>query len=249
MKFKIITLLFIIANSVLAQPGPASFVNPFVGTGGHGHTYPGATVPFGMVQLSPDTRIDASWDACGGYHYDDLSGTGVNDYGDILLFPLNSKFDPVKKISSRFSHTQEKASVGYYSVYLQDPKVDVELTATERTGFHSYSYRSSEDSAGIFIDLRHRDKVIDAQLYQIDATHLAGFRRSSAWANDQLIYFYMEFSEPIVSEIIKYDSLVTAIDEKKPSAYSGNVYGSFRFKLNSDKKLLVKVALSSVSVE
>lgn len=259
MKFKFIASLIILANSVFAQPGPASFVNPFVGTGGHGHTYPGATVPFGMVQLSPDTRIDASWDACGGYHYDDsliygfshthLSGTGVNDYGDILLFPLNTAFDPSKKISSRFSHSQEKASVGYYSVYLQEPKVDVELTVTERTGFHSYTYRNANDSAGIFIDLRHRDKVIDAQLYQIDATHLAGFRRSSAWATDQLIYFYMEFSEPITPEVIKYDSMVTAIDEKKITAYSGNVFGSFRFRLNGDKQLLVKVALSSVSVD
>ncbi|MFZ7115379.1 MAG: GH92 family glycosyl hydrolase [Bacteroidota bacterium] len=259
MKFNIIISLIVLANSVVAQPGPASLVNPFVGTGGHGHTYPGATVPFGMVQLSPDTRIDASWDACGGYHYDDsliygfshthLSGTGVNDYGDILLFPLSSEFDPAKKISSRFLHSQEKASVGYYSVYLQDPKVDVELTVTERTGFHSYSFRNAADSAGIFIDLRHRDKVIDAQLYQIDETHLAGFRRSSAWANDQLIYFYMEFSEAITPELIKFDSMATAIDDKKLSAYSGNVYGSFRFRLNQDKNLLVKVALSSVSVD
>ncbi len=259
MKYRFLFLLLINTYFVSAQPGPASYVNPFIGTGGHGHTYPGATVPFGLVQLSPDTRIDGSWDGCGGYHYDDslifgfshthLSGTGVSDYGDILLYPLNENFNPTKKYASHFSHTKEKASVGYYSVYLEEPKVDVELTATERTGLHSYTYKTAGDSAGILIDLRHRDRLIEAQLYQIDATHLAGFRRSSAWANDQLIYFYIEFSEKIAPEIIKCDSMTTAQDEKKLQAYAGNVYGSFRFKFTKGNQLMVKVALSSVSVD
>lgn len=259
MRITVLFLLVLISSGIVAQPGPASYVNPFVGTGGHGHTYPGATLPFGLVQLSPDTRIGSDWDGCGGYHYDDsliygfshthLSGTGVSDYGDILLYPLSEKFDPNRKYASRFSHSKEKASVGYYSVYLQDPKVDVELTATERTGFHSYTYKISGDSAGIMIDLRHRDRLIDAQLYQIDETHLAGFRRSSAWAKDQLVYFYMEFSEKITPELIKSDSIVIAQGEKKLQAYSGNVYGSFRFKFSGTSQLMVKVALSSVSVE
>ncbi len=259
MKNKLLLAILINASFVCAQPGPASYVNPFIGTGGHGHTYPGATVPFGLVQLSPDTRTDASWDGCGGYHYDDsliygfshthLSGTGVSDYGDILIYPLNEKFNPEKKYSSRFSHVQEKAIPGYYSVYLQEPKVDVELSATERTGLHVYTYRNAGDSAGIMIDLRHRDKLIDAQLYQIDETHLAGFRRSSAWAKDQLIYFYIEFSEKIKPELVKFDSTVIAQGERKIQAYSGNVYGSFRFKVSVDKKIMLKVALSSVSVD
>lgn len=259
MKSRFFLLLLLTVSYTFAQPGPASYVNPFIGTGGHGHTYPGATLPFGLVQLSPDTRTDASWDGSGGYHYDDsliygfshthLSGTGVSDYGDILLYPLNENFNPKKKYASRFSHAQEKASVGYYSVYLEEPKTDVELTATERTGFHTYTYKTAGDSAGILIDLRHRDRLIDAQLYQVDATHLAGFRRSSAWANDQLIYFYMEFSERISPEIVKFDSMVIAQDEKKLQAYSGNVYGSFRFKFTKGNQLMVKVALSSVNVD
>ena len=212
----IISFLWSIVS--FAQPGPANSVDPFIGTGGHGHTFPGATVPFGMVQLSPDTRNDASWDGCGGYHYDDtliygfshthLSGTGVSDYGDILIQPINNRFEAQKKYTYHFSHQKEKAMAGYYSVYLIEPKVDVELATTERTGYHVYTYKAGNDSAGIMIDLRHRDKLIDAQLYQIDNRHIAGFRRSSAWAKDQLIYFYIEFSENVTPDNLQFDSLV-----------------------------------------
>ena len=253
----IISFLWSIVS--FAQPGPANSVDPFIGTGGHGHTFPGATVPFGMVQLSPDTRNDASWDGCGGYHYDDtliygfshthLSGTGVSDYGDILIQPINNRFEAQKKYTYHFSHQKEKAMAGYYSVYLIEPKVDVELTTTERTGYHVYTYKAGNDSAGIMIDLRHRDKLIDAQLYQIDSRHLAGFRRSSAWAKDQLIYFYIEFSENVTPDNLQFDSLVNAEREKKIIAWSGNVVGGFRFKLNNRNTLQLKVALSSVSVE
>ena len=115
-----------------------------------GHTYPGATLPHGMVQLSPDTRLDG-WDGCGGYHYSDnfiygfshthLSGTGVPDYGDILLIPMNGKPSPDNKVyGSSFSHQSEKASPGYYAVTLDDSKIDVECTATERVGFHHYTF-------------------------------------------------------------------------------------------------------------
>lgn len=105
--------------SVYAQREPVTWVDPFIGTGGHGHTFPGATLPFGMVQLSPDTRKDASWDGCGGYYYDDtliygfshthLSGTGVSDYGDILLMPFIGAFNPDIPPSSTFTHKQEEA--------------------------------------------------------------------------------------------------------------------------------------------
>src|SRR6188768_3799056 len=111
------------------------YVDPFIGTGGHGHTYPGATVPFGMVQLSPDTRIDGSWDGCSGYHYSDsviygfshthLNGTGVSDFGDILLMPTMGEPSLDNKVySSTFSHTNEKASAGYYAVKLDDDNID-----------------------------------------------------------------------------------------------------------------------------
>ena len=257
-KYIVIIVLFSFGR-IIAQPGPANSVNPFIGTGGHGHTFPGATVPFGMVQLSPDTRNDASWDGSGGYHYDDttiygfshthLSGTGISDYGDILIQPLNEKFDPLKKYVYHFSHAKETAIAGYYSVTLNEPKVNVELTATERTGYHSYTFTQANDSAGILIDLKHRDKVIDAQLYMIDSRHLAGFRRSSAWAKDQLLYFYIEFSQDITMEKIIFDSLVIVEGQKKQQAWSGNILASVRFKLSKEKNIQLKVALSSVSVD
>ncbi|MBF4984043.1 glycoside hydrolase family 92 protein, partial [Nonlabens mediterrranea] len=135
-----------------------SYVNTFVGTGGHGHTYPGATMPFGMMQLSPDTRLDG-WDGCSGYHYTDdviygfshthLSGTGVSDYGDILLMPttkpiLHNGADGKEGYSSKFSHDKEKASPGYYEVHLDDTDIDVRLTVTERAGMHEYRFRESD---------------------------------------------------------------------------------------------------------
>ena len=134
----------------LAQQNYVQYVNPFIGTGGHGHTYPGATVPHGMVQLSPDTRLDG-WDGCGGYHYSDsfiygfshthLSGTGVSDYGDILLMPMNGAPSPDNKIyGSSFSHTNEKAAAGYYNVKLDDDNINAEFTATERVGIHHYTF-------------------------------------------------------------------------------------------------------------
>ena len=134
-------LALCLQSPLFAQPDYASMVDPFIGTGGHGHTYPGATVPYGMVQLSPDTRIDGSWDGCGGYHYSDfilygfshthLSGTGCSDYGDILLLPFTGKFNQDKKYSSNFSHNREKSAPGYYQVHLEDDNIDVELSATE----------------------------------------------------------------------------------------------------------------------
>jgi putative alpha-1,2-mannosidase len=133
-----------------------SYVNPFIGTGGHGHTYPGATMPFGMMQLSPDTRLDG-WDGCSGYHYSDdeiygfshthLSGTGVSDYGDILLMPTNkqvfnngantsSSSVQVEGYKSKFSHEKEVAEPGFYKVLLEDTNIEVELTVSKRSGIH-----------------------------------------------------------------------------------------------------------------
>src|SRR5690606_4389289 len=151
MNKSLLLFLLLFTTAVFSQSGNYSqYVNPFIGTGGHGHTYPGATLPFGMVQLSPDTRIDNSWDGCSGYHYSDsviygfshthLNGTGVSDYGDIMLMPtmgVNS-FDP-REYSSGFSHERESASAGYYSVHLNKYDIDVELTASTRVGFHKYT--------------------------------------------------------------------------------------------------------------
>ena len=144
--------LSLAAVCVAADPKPVDWVRPMVGTSGHGHTYPGATVPFGMVQLSPDTRLE-TWDGCSGYHWSDstilgfshthLSGTGCADLGDLRVTPLSGPTDPSQSkfgYACRFSHSDESAKPGYYRVLLQEPKVKVELTATAHAGFHRYTF-------------------------------------------------------------------------------------------------------------
>src|SRR5688572_12081159 len=161
-------LLLFSFREVTAQQNLTRHVDPFIGTAGHGHTYPGATLPFGMVQLSPDTRL-TGWDGCSGYHYSDeivygfshthLSGTGISDYGDILLMPtvgevfLNALSDGKtgKGYASRFRHATETASPGFYSVRLDDENILVELTATKRAGFHRYTFPAT-DRANVILD-------------------------------------------------------------------------------------------------
>ena len=178
-------------------------------------------MPFGMVQLSPDTRL-TGWDGCSGYHYSDhiiygfshthLSGTGISDYGDILLMPtvgepyLNATDDAAgeqtaKGYASRFSHQNETARPGYYAVKLDDDNISVELTATRRAGFHRYLFPKT-DRANIILDLAHRDKVLESYLRIVDSTHVEGFRRSEAWAKDQIVYFVAEFSQPFLTSDI-----------------------------------------------
>lgn len=252
-------LFFLLAgNTLFAQPDYAGLVNPFIGTGGHGHTYPGATLPFGMVQLSPDTRIDGSWDGCGGYHYSDsvvygfshthLSGTGCSDYGDILLLPFTGEFTSENKMFSTFSHATENASPGFYSVMLNSSGVFAELTTTLHAGFHKYTF-PEKNSASILLDLAHRDEVLESEMEIIDSTHVRGFRRSSAWSKDQIVYFALEFSQPILG--------YTTIDEKKKlvsgtgvkKVNSRNILCAFRFNSSQNKTVYVKIGLSSVSVE
>lgn len=230
------------------------YVDPMIGTGGHGHTYPGAVVPHGMVQVSPDTRLEG-WDGCSGYHYSDnyiygfththLSGTGCSDYGDILLMPMNGKPSADNKVyGSKFSHVNEKATAGYYSVKLEDDNIVAELTATTRVGFHRYTF-SSADNANIILDLAHRDKVIESYLKIVDRKTVVGLRRSKAWANDQYVYFAISFSEPVKNFGI-YNN-----DELYPESFTEvenfkNIKAFFRF----DKKIVMaKVAISAVSTE
>ncbi len=211
MKFtKIFLLAFIIffnSKFVLPAIDYTQYVNPFIGADEHGHTFPGATVPFGMVQLSPDTGIQG-WDWCSGYHYSDssiigfshthLSGTGGSDYGDILLMPTTgllkttagTKKNPDAGYRSRFSHETENASPGYYSVFLDDYNIKAELTTTTRTGFHKYSFPKS-DSAFIIIDLKHgiSDQVKDSHIKIVNDNCIEGFRISQGWAANQAVYF------------------------------------------------------------
>ncbi|MEM9681100.1 MAG: glycoside hydrolase family 92 protein, partial [Bacteroidota bacterium] len=186
--FSLLAVLLLFQNCQKASPIAVAkkdqpltdYVNPFIGTGGHGHTYPGATMPFGMMQLSPDTRLDG-WDGCSGYHYSDnyiygfshthLSGTGVSDYGDILLMPtnevvFNNGSDGKKGYRAHFSHENEIAKPGYYKVHLDTTNIDVELTVSNRSGVHKYQYPSS-DNQYLVIDLDHRDEVLDYKIQYV----------------------------------------------------------------------------------
>ena len=203
------------------------FVNPFVGTDAHGHTFPGAVYPFGMIQLSPDTRPDAGdWDGCSGYHYSDtliygfshthLSGTGCDDWCDILITPGGAP--------SRFSHAREKASPGYYEVYLEDTKVKAKLSAGRRSAIHEYSFSGP---ASITVDLRHRDNLDDYEI-NVKGNVCYGHRTSTSWARGQRVYFYMEFSE---------------------KAIEPGIIGPTATIFFPGKKLTVRVGISSVSWE
>ncbi|MGD2245700.1 MAG: GH92 family glycosyl hydrolase [Candidatus Aminicenantes bacterium] len=238
------------------------FVDPFIGTDGHGHTYPGASLPFGMVQLSPDTRL-TGWDGCSGYHYSDdavygfshthLSGTGVSDYGDILFMPTVGKVqlqrgsdeDTASGYCSKFSHNREEASPGYYRVWLEDYGVNVELTVTRRAGFHKYTYPQTQE-ANIIIDLTHRDPVIESSVRFVNETEIEGMRRSCAWAKDQTVYFVAKFSKPFKASGIAIDN---RLEEGCAEAKGTNIKGYVRFQTEKDEHILVKVGISAVSSE
>lgn len=233
-------------------------VNPFIGTGGHGHTFPGASAPFGMVQLSPDTRMQG-WDACGGYYYNDtaiygfshthLSGTGIADYEDILLMPTIGKYEwKQDDYKSSFSHDNEHASPGYYQVYLKKYDINVQLTATERAGMQQYQFPTHVKEGNVLLDLHHgdADHVLHSWLRIINDSTVVGLRESRGWAKDQILYFAMKFSQPVNSyQLANNDVPVTG----KDSLSGNNVKAYFTFRLNRRKRLLVKVGLSAVSPE
>lgn len=255
----LLLLLFISSCNFIKKP--ADYVDPFIGTGGHGHTFPGATVPFGMVQLSPDTRIEG-WDGCSGYHYSDsiiygfshthLSGTGVGDYCDILFMPTTDKYylesgykaDINEGYASTFSKQTEKASPGFYAVKLDDYNIKVELTATNRTGFHKYIFPKGKQ-AFVSLDLTHRDEVIESSFKQVSEYEIEGMRRSRAWAQDQYIYFVAKFNHPIKELILSSND--TIINQTEAS--SQNIKAAFDFGILKDKKLLLRVAISAVDIE
>jgi len=250
--------LFALALNIGAQTKDFTrYVNPFVGTGRHKHTFPGATVPFGMVQLSPDTRRD-NWDGSSGYHYSDstiygfshthLSGTGIPDYCDVLFMPTVGITNLLGGYESTFSHANERAEPGYYSVKI-DNGVTAELTATARVGLHQYTFPKS-DEANIVLDLKWRDKVLDSEFRIVGKNRIEGFRRSESWAKDQIVYFVAEFSKP-------FDDFMTstppeAIDKtrvKVPMFKGSSVKARFQFKTSAGEKILLRVAVSPVSIE
>ena len=238
----------------------ATYVNPFIGTGAvanslSGNNYPGATMPFGMVQLSPDTRRAPDWDCAAGYDYNDtiiygfshtrLSGTGASDFIDILLLPIKD----AGTNCSHFSHTNESASPGYYQVFLEDDSINVELTATRRTGIHRYTYGSG--NAALLLDLDHsadkgswNRRIINSQIRVVEPDIIEGYRIITGWAKLRKIYFRIEFSEPsydwtIENDGVKYDNLVVA--------NGTNLKAVFNF--GNKNEVECRVGISAVSIE
>ncbi len=246
-------LPFLLSAGVL-RTKYADLVNPMVGTDFHGHTFPGAAYPFGMVQLSPDTRED-NWDGCSGYHYSDslikgfshthLSGTGCADLCDIRVMPV-AGLDPFKEFPYReedyqsgFSHSKESAQAGYYKVFLDRWGVEAELTVGRRSGFHRYTYPAGV-TPQLVLDLVPRDKMLGARITKVGDYAVQGYRRSHSWADDQIVYFYMEFSRPIAEMVI--EEPIEGDDQPRALIMFDKSSGRSRAR-----ELLVRVGISSVS--
>jgi predicted alpha-1,2-mannosidase len=246
-------LLFALSASAQRKKDYTSLVNPFIGTGGHGHTYPGAVVPFGMVQLSPDTRL-TGWDGCSGYYYTDtvvygfshthLSGTGIADYCDVLFMPTTgeAKFKNTEYLSG-FKKKNEVASPGYYKTHLDKYNIDVELTASTRVGVHRYTFPNTKQ-ANIIIDLQHRDEVLDSWIEVVNNHEIRGYRRSSSWATNQSVYFYAKFSKPFKTYGIASNN---QIQEGKSKLQGKNIKMYIRF--DNPGEVISKVGISSVSAD
>lgn len=231
----------------------AQYINPFIGTGGHGHTFPGAVLPFGMVQLSPDTRTQG-WDACGGYYTDDtsilgfshrhLSGTGMTDFADVLFTPFSGKLKMEDKnlqeyYPLNFSHKNENASAGFYSV-LFDNGIKASLTATTRAGFHQYEFPAKE--SGIIIDLHHNlnnQKVLESSIEIVSSTEIRGMRLTEGWSKRDYVYFYAKFDTPFTVQLYKNNQ---AVDGKQLK--DENVKAVLYFE--KSKEVKVKVGISPV---
>jgi putative alpha-1,2-mannosidase len=265
---KIIARTFLALVFMVAFISPASaqskkdythLVDPFIGTGGHGHTYPGAVMPFGMVQLSPDTRYDG-WDACSGYYYTDttvygfshthLSGTGIADYSDVLFMPTTG--EPLLNsmdYRSGFKKKNEMATPGYYKTFLDKYKIGVELTATTRVGVHRYTYPSGQQ-ANIIIDLQPRidnqtrDEVLDSWIEVVSNHEIRGLRRSKGWADDQYVYFYAKFSKPFKTYGISSDGQIIP-NTNKAQGKNIKMYIAF----DNPGEVIAKVGISDVSAE
>ena len=253
-----VALAAIVSCCKTEQKDYTHFVDPLIGSGGHGHVFVGANVPYGMVQVGPQ-QIRDSWDWCSGYQYSDtlvigfshthLSGTGIGDLGDILLMPYDpaktiysSEYMPRKKteavhVYAHLDHAKEVVTPGYYSLEMPDYGVNVRLTATARTGLHEYTFTA--DTSAILVDLCSGigwDGVTDWELTVKDETHIEGYRRSSGWAEDHTYWFAAEFSEPVIGQ-------TTEIITDKESATA------LLFDTSVNKKIFVKVGISPVSAE
>lgn len=252
----VLLLIFQCNRNQVKTEDPLKFVDPFIGTGFHGHTFPGATLPFGMVQLSPDTHLDG-WDASSGYHFDGtqifafshthLSGTGIGDLGDVAFLPYSNSMEQIPV--GDFEKSSEKASPGHYQVILKNFDINVELTATLRVGLHKYSFKKSADR-NVMLNLAHilqpswGGRVVDNNFEIIDQKTIQGVRKTTGWARDHLVAYRAEFSEPFVETKVFIDG--KASDSKSFTAMDAQVH--FKFS-TSEKPLFLKVSISPVDME
>ena len=237
-----------------------NYVDPFIGTGLHGHTFPGPVMPHGMVQLSPDTKLNG-WDSASGYHYEDstiygfshthLSGTGIGDMGDILLLPFTGT-RPEKKPIATFDKKDEKAKVGSYAVKFNNYNVSAELATTKRVGIHQYTFEG-EDEKRVLLDIGHLlqptwgHSNVSNELEVVDNKTIRGLKHSKGWANDHKVYFYAEFSSPfIIDEVIADNEPIL-----NSNSYKGkNIFAYLNFnELLANEALLIKVSISAVDTE
>ncbi|WP_345890346.1 GH92 family glycosyl hydrolase [Rufibacter aurantiacus] len=242
------------------------FVDPYIGTSFHGHVFMGANVPFGAVQLGP-TNITEGWDWCSGYHYSDstivgfahthLSGTGIGDLGDIAVMPTTgpvkvmegSVKNPEKGFVSLYSHQDERVKPGYYAVKLKRYNIQAELTASERVGFHQYTFPASEE-AHIVVDLQSGigwDQPTETFIEQMNDSTLAGYRYSKGWAADQRIYFAAVFSKPIQN--FKSYQLLDSLGNTAPASKGTRIKGVVSFTTSNNEKVKLKVGISPVSTQ
>lgn len=280
---------FILSSMLVFAQQPVEFVNPMIGTNGMGHTFPGACMPFGLVQLSPDTDTiphnvngayqKNAYEYCAGYQYRDktivgfshthLSGTGHSDLGDILIMPTTGKLklnpgrstNPEEGYRSRFSHSTEKASPGYYEVMLENYGIKAQLTATQRVGIHKYTFPNKVDKH-LILDLIHGiynydDKVLWASIRVENDTLLTGYRITNGWARTNYTYFAISFSQPIKDygykekNVVRYNGFWRRfhLNENFPEMAGRKIVAYFNFDTASESELTVKVALSGVSTE
>ncbi len=280
---------FILSSMLVFAQQPVEFVNPMIGTNGMGHTFPGACMPFGLVQLSPDTDTiphnvngayqKNAYEYCAGYQYRDktivgfshthLSGTGHSDLGDILIMPTTGKLklnpgrstNPEEGYRSRFSHSTEKASPGYYEVMLENYGIKAQLTATQRVGIHKYTFPNKVDKH-LILDLIHGiynydDKVLWASIRVENDTLLTGYRITNGWARTNYTYFAISFSQPIKDygykekNVVRYNGFWRRfhLNENFPEMAGRKIVAYFNFDMASESELTVKVALSGVSTE
>lgn len=259
-RFAVAVLMAAVAGAVCAATDYTRFVNPFIGTGGHGHTFPGAVVPHGMIQPSPDTRI-MGWDACSGYHYPDsqingfaqthLSGTGCADYGDLLIMPTVGAQDSTPQAdttqntayASLFSHDSEVAEPGYYSVFLDRYAVRAEITASDRSAVYRFTYPRSMD-AGMILDLDYsinRQWNRDMRVEVLGDTAIRAYKMTAGWAPRQQISMYARFSRPFKAEVVR-DSVTDRDGDRIGLCKVLLKFG----KTRKDEQILVKLALSAV---